>query len=100
MKEEEGLPENAQRELKPGEKYEPIMSSDKNYPEVKFWSVVWRLAMAVVFTAAIAYPAKINPANVSRTDSACSEIFAIVMYIAIIVYFICNSMKHSTNKKD
>ncbi|MDR3245082.1 MAG: oligopeptide transporter, OPT family [Prevotellaceae bacterium] len=50
-----GLPENAQRELNPGEKYEPIMSPAKNYSEVTVWSVVWGLAMAVVFSAAAAY---------------------------------------------
>jgi putative OPT family oligopeptide transporter len=49
------LPENAQRELNPGEKYEPIMSPDKNYPEVTVWAVVWGLVMAVVFSAAAAY---------------------------------------------
>lgn len=30
-----GLPENAFRPLKPGEKYHPIMSPDRQYPEVK-----------------------------------------------------------------
>jgi len=50
-----GLPENAQRELKPGEKYDPIMSPEKNYSEVTVWSVVWGLAMAVIFSAAAAY---------------------------------------------
>ena len=34
-----GLPENAFRPLKPGEKYEPLMSPGKTYPEVNFWSV-------------------------------------------------------------
>lgn len=29
-----GLPENAFRSLKPGEQYHPLMSPDKNYPEV------------------------------------------------------------------
>ena len=28
-----GLPENAFRELKEGEQYEPLMSPDGNYPE-------------------------------------------------------------------
>ena len=43
MKQEEdkftGLPENAFRELKAGEVYNPLMSPSKNYPEVNFWSV-------------------------------------------------------------
>ena len=34
-----GLPENAFRPLKPGEQYHPLMSPDKNYPEVNAWSV-------------------------------------------------------------
>ncbi|NDW11584.1 oligopeptide transporter, OPT family [Bacteroides sp. 214] len=58
MKEEEkitGLPENAFRELKPGEVYNPLMSSDKEYSEVNSWSVLWGLAMAVLFSAAAAY---------------------------------------------
>ena len=50
-----GLPENANRELKEGEKYEPIMSSSKNYREVTPWSVIWGILMAVLFSAAAAY---------------------------------------------
>ena len=34
-----GLPENAFRPLKPGEEYHPLMSPDKEYPEVNLWSV-------------------------------------------------------------
>lgn len=49
------LPENAQRELKPGEAYEPVMSPDRQYPEVTTWSIIWGLLMAVVFSAAAAY---------------------------------------------
>lgn len=49
------LPENAFRELKPGESYEPIMSPDKTYPEVTLWSVSWGIVMAVLFSAAAAY---------------------------------------------
>lgn len=50
-----GLPENAFRPLKPGEKYEPIMSPGKNYPEVNPWSVSWGIVMTVIFSAAAAY---------------------------------------------
>ena len=50
-----GLPENAYSELKPGEKYVPIMPADKNVPEVNLWSVFWGLAMAVLFSGAAAY---------------------------------------------
>ena len=50
-----GLPENAFRPLKPGEEYHPLMSPDKEYPEVNLWSVSWGIAMAVLFSAAAAY---------------------------------------------
>lgn len=50
-----GLPENAFRRLRPGEKYEPLMSPSKSYPEVNPWSVTWGIVMAVVFSAAAAY---------------------------------------------
>jgi len=50
-----GLPENAFRELKPGEEYKPLMSADKKYPEATPWSITWGLLMAVLFSAAAAY---------------------------------------------
>lgn len=50
-----GLPENAFRPLKDGEEYRPLMSPDKEYPEVNLWSVSWGIAMAVLFSAAAAY---------------------------------------------
>lgn len=50
-----GLPDNAFRELKPGEVYNPLMSPDKKYPEVNLWSVSWGIAMAILFSAAAAY---------------------------------------------
>lgn len=50
-----GLPENAFRPLKPGEKYEPLMSPDKEYPEVNFRSVSWGIIMAIIFSAAAAF---------------------------------------------
>jgi len=50
-----GLPENAYTELKPGEKYIPIMLPDKVYPEVNLWSVLWGLLMAILFSGAAAY---------------------------------------------
>ena len=49
------LPENAFRELKEDEKYEPVMSPSKVYPEVNSWSVIWGILMAVLFSAAAAY---------------------------------------------
>lgn len=50
-----GLPENAFRELKSGEVYNPLMSPDKQYKEVTPWSVMWGVAMAILFSAAAAY---------------------------------------------
>ncbi|MBO7272495.1 MAG: oligopeptide transporter, OPT family, partial [Bacteroidaceae bacterium] len=38
-----------------GEEYRPLMSPDKVYPEVHFWTVSWGIAMAVLFSAAAAY---------------------------------------------
>ena len=49
------LPENAFRELREGEEYEPLMRADGLYPEVNAWSVAWGIVMAVVFSAAAAY---------------------------------------------
>ena len=49
------LPENAFRELKEGEAYQPVMPPQKEYPEVNGWSVMWGILMAVLFSAAAAY---------------------------------------------
>ena len=49
------LPENAYRELKPGEEYQPIMSADYTPKEVTPYSVIVGLIMAVIFSAAAAY---------------------------------------------
>ena len=49
------LPENAFRELKPGEEYVPLMSPRSEYPEVNTWSVTWGVLMAMLFSAAAAY---------------------------------------------
>ena len=49
------LPENAHRELKPGEQYKPLLGADKNYPEVTPYSVTMGIIMAIIFSAAAAY---------------------------------------------
>ena len=49
------LPENAFRELSPGEEYTPIMKPEVSYPEVNAWSVTWGIVMAILFSAAAAY---------------------------------------------
>lgn len=50
-----GLPENAMRELQPGEVYEPLMPADKTPKEVTAYSVIMGIVMAVIFSAASAY---------------------------------------------
>ncbi len=49
------LPENAHRELRPGEVYNPVMPADSKFAEVTPWSVLFGLLMAVIFSAAAAY---------------------------------------------
>lgn len=49
------LPENAHRELKPGEEYQPLLSPKKNWPEVTPWSVTIGLLMTILFSAAAAF---------------------------------------------
>jgi putative OPT family oligopeptide transporter len=49
------LPKNAYSELKPGEKYMPIIESSKSIHEVTFRSVGWGIFMAVLFSAAAVY---------------------------------------------
>ena len=49
------LPENAQRELKPGEEYTPILGADRQWAEVTPYSVAIGLLMVVIFSAAAAY---------------------------------------------
>ena len=54
-KQQIGLPENATRELNPGEKYVPILPPNKVVPEANAYSVTLGLVMAVLFSAAAAY---------------------------------------------
>ena len=49
------LPENAYRELKPGEEYKPVLSPNESFVETSKWSVGMGLLMAVIFSAAAAY---------------------------------------------
>ncbi len=49
------LPDNAHRELKPGESYRPILRGDKQYPELNAWTITWGIIMAILFSAATAY---------------------------------------------
>ena len=49
------LPENAQRELLPGEEYKPILGPEGKWAEVTPYSVAIGLLMVVIFSAAAAY---------------------------------------------
>ena len=49
------LPENAQRELAPGEEYHPILGAEKTFKEVTAYSVAVGILMVVLFSAAAAY---------------------------------------------
>ena len=51
----EGLPDNAYKELKPGEEYKPLMPANSNPQEITVYSVTMGLLMAVLFSAAAAY---------------------------------------------
>ena len=58
MKEENknlSLPENAHRELKPGESYRPLLSPQEKPLEVTPYSVALGLLMTILFSAAAAY---------------------------------------------
>ncbi|WP_291528563.1 OPT family oligopeptide transporter [Bacteroides sp. UBA939] len=86
MKQEEeklaGLPENAFRELKSGEVYNPLMSPDKKYPEVNLWSILWGIAMAILFSAAAAY-----------LGLKIGQVFEAAIPIAIIAVGVSNAAK-------
>ena len=49
------LPENAYRELKPGEEYQPLMPASSTPTEVTPYSVTMGVLMAIIFSAAAAY---------------------------------------------
>jgi len=55
MPEAKGLPENAYRELEPGEEYVPYIPAEMTVPETTFRSVITGIIMAVIFTASAAY---------------------------------------------
>lgn len=51
----QSLPENAYRELAPGEQYKPMMPAGSKPKEVTPYSVTFGIIMAIVFSAAAAY---------------------------------------------
>lgn len=81
-----GLPENANRELKTGEKYEPVMSPFKTYKEVTPWSVVWGILMAILFSAAAAY-----------LGLKVGQVFEAAIPIAIIAVGLSSSLKRKNS---
>ena len=50
-----GLPENAYRPLKAGERYEPLIAPEREVPEVTMRATILGLGMTVLFSAAAAY---------------------------------------------
>jgi putative OPT family oligopeptide transporter len=50
-----GLPANAYTELKPGEKYEPVVPASSRIKEVTFRSVFWGLLFGVIFSSATTF---------------------------------------------
>jgi putative OPT family oligopeptide transporter len=55
MTEDSRLPENAFRELKPGEVYQPLVKPDQAVPEVTLRSVLQGFFWSIVFSAAATY---------------------------------------------
>ena len=53
--ENHGLPENAYRELKPGEEYKPIVPAESKMREVTPYSVIMGIIMAIIFSGATAF---------------------------------------------
>jgi putative OPT family oligopeptide transporter len=49
------LPENAFRELKPGETYEPVVPAGASVPEISVRSVLQGFAWSIIFSAAASY---------------------------------------------
>ena len=50
-----GLPDNAYRELKPGEEFIPVVPADKSLPQVTLYSFLWGTFFAILFSAAAAF---------------------------------------------
>ena len=74
------LPENAHRELKAGEEYRPLLSPEKNYPEVTPYSVSMGLIMTIIFSAAAAFLGL----KVGQVFEAAGQVFEAAIPIAII----------------
>lgn len=49
------LPQNAYRNLKPGEEYIPAVPAGEILPEITYYSVLWGIFFAILFSAAAAF---------------------------------------------
>ena len=76
------LPENANRPLKLGEKYEPILKPKQEYPEITPYSVIMGVIMAIIFSAAAAY-----------LGLKVGQVFEAAIPIAIIAVGLSSAMK-------
>ena len=76
------LPENANRPLKPGEKYEPILKPNQEYPEITPYSIIMGVIMAIIFSAAAAY-----------LGLKVGQVFEAAIPIAIIAVGLSSAMK-------
>ena len=76
------LPENASRPLKLGEKYEPILKPNQEYPEITPYSVIMGVIMAIIFSAAAAY-----------LGLKVGQVFEAAIPIAIIAVGLSSAMK-------
>ena len=61
METNQSLPENAFRELREGEQYEPLMRADRTYPEVNAWSVAWGIPIKPIISTCAG--TELEPAN-------------------------------------
>ena len=50
-----GLPENAYRKLKKGEKFNPVVPENAPLPEVTMYALIWGMIYAVLFSLSAAY---------------------------------------------
>jgi len=80
------LPENAFRELKPDEVYNPLLEAGKEYKEVTVWSVLWGVLMAVIFSAAAAF-----------LGLKVGQVFEAAIPIAIIAVGLSNGFKRKNS---
>lgn len=62
------LPDNAFRELKDGEVYNPLMSKDKQYSEVNLWSVMWGVIAGLCSSYIVLYKNDIGKEKINSYE--------------------------------